>query len=298
MNLYPCAYSMTFNVTKKAGSDRLILNAILNQRSQDVLAANNWNVCQYAVLVHMLAQVCDMNVGEFVHVIADAHIYDRHIPLVEELITRETYPAPKFWLNPEIKDFYQFTKDDVRLDDYVTGPQIKHIPIAVYEEKDMNLIVAVDKNWAIGLSNKLLVSIPADMKFFRETTSGKVVAMGRKTLESFPGGQPLKNRTNIVLTKDLNYKVKDAVVVGTLEEMVEELKKYPSEDIYVIGGESVYRQLLPYCDTAYVTKIDHIYEADTFFPNLDEMKDWKMTGVTEEQTYFDLEYVFAKYERV
>ena len=162
----------------------------------------------------------------------------------------------------------------------------------------MNLIVAVDKNWAIGLSNKLLVSIPADMKLFRETTSGKVVAMGRKTLESFPGGQPLKNRTNIVLTKDLNYKVKDAVVVGTLEEMVEELKKYPSEDIYVIGGESVYRQLLPYCDTAYVTKIDHIYEADTFFPNLDEMKDWKMTGVTEEQTYFDLEYVFAKYERV
>lgn len=162
----------------------------------------------------------------------------------------------------------------------------------------MNLIVAVDKNWAIGLSNKLLVSIPADMKFFRETTSGKVVAMGRKTLESFPGGQPLKNRTNIVLTKDLNYKVKDAVVVGTLEEMVEELKKYPSEDIYVIGGESVYRQLLPYCDTAYVTKIDHIYEADTFFPNLDEMKDWKMTGVTEEQTYFDLEYVFVKYERV
>lgn len=162
----------------------------------------------------------------------------------------------------------------------------------------MNLIVAVDKNWAIGLSNKLLVSIPADMKFFRETTSGKVVAMGRKTLESFPGGQPLKNRTNIVLTKDQNYKVKDAVVVGTLEEMIEELKKYPSEDIYVIGGESVYRQLLPYCDTAYVTKIDHVYEADTFFPNLDEMKDWKMTGVTEEQTYFDLEYVFAKYERI
>lgn len=162
----------------------------------------------------------------------------------------------------------------------------------------MNLIVAVDKNWAIGLSNKLLVSIPADMKFFREMTSGKVVAMGRKTLESFPGGQPLKNRTNIVLTKDQNYKVKDAVVVGTLEEMIEELKKYPSEDIYVIGGESVYRQLLPYCDTAYVTKIDHVYEADTFFPNLDEMKDWKMTGVTEEQTYFNLEYVFAKYERV
>ena len=131
MNLYPCAYSMTINVTKKEGCDKLILNAILNQRSQDVLAANNWNVCQYAVLVHMLAQVCDMQVGEFVHVIADAHIYDKHIPLVEELISREPYPAPKFWLNPEIKDFYDFTPDDVRLDDYVTGPQIKNIPIAV-----------------------------------------------------------------------------------------------------------------------------------------------------------------------
>ena len=131
MNLYPCAYSMTFNVTKKPGHDKLTLNAILNQRSNDVLAANNWNVCQYAVLIHMLAQVCDMEVGEFVHVIADAHIYDRHIPLVQELITREQHPAPKFWLNPEIKDFYAFTEDDIRLDNYVTGPQIKNIPIAV-----------------------------------------------------------------------------------------------------------------------------------------------------------------------
>ena len=131
MNLYPCAYSMTFNVTKEKGSDKLTLNGILNQRSQDVLAANNWNVCQYAVLLHMLAQVCDMQVGEFVHVIADAHIYDRHIPLIEELISRETHPAPEFWLNPEVKDFYQFTLDDVRLDNYVTGPQIKNIPIAV-----------------------------------------------------------------------------------------------------------------------------------------------------------------------
>lgn len=161
----------------------------------------------------------------------------------------------------------------------------------------MNLIVAVDKNWAIGCGNRLLVSIPADMKFFRQTTSGKVVAMGRKTLESFPGGQPLKNRVNIVLTKDADYKVKDAVVVNSLEAMVEELKKYEAEDIFVIGGESVYRQLLPYCTTAYVTKIDHAYAADTYFPNLDEMDDWELTGVTEEQTYFDLEYVFAKYER-
>ena len=131
MNLYPCAYSMTFNVTKEAGSDKLTLNGILNQRSQDVLAANNWNVCQYSVLMHMIAQVCDMQVGEFVHVIADAHIYDRHIPLIEELISREPLPAPTFWLNPEIKDFYQFTPDDVRLDNYVTGPQIKNIPVAI-----------------------------------------------------------------------------------------------------------------------------------------------------------------------
>lgn len=162
----------------------------------------------------------------------------------------------------------------------------------------MNLIVAVDKNWAIGCNNRLLVSIPSDMKFFRETTMGKVVVMGRKTLESFPGGQPLKNRTNIVITSDSDYKVKDAIVVPSIETAVEELKKYEEEDIFVIGGESIYRQMLPYCKTAYVTKIDHAYDADTFFPNLDEMEDWKLTGVTEEQTYFDLEYVFARYERI
>lgn len=131
MNLYPCAYSMTFNVTKEKDSDVLTLNGILNQRSQDVLTANNWNVCQYAVLLHMLAQVCGMKAGELVHVIADAHIYDRHIPMVEELIAREPYPAPTFWLNPEITDFYDFTPDDVRLDDYQTHPQMKNIPVAV-----------------------------------------------------------------------------------------------------------------------------------------------------------------------
>ena len=131
MNLYPCAYSMTFNVTQKKGEDKLTLNAILNQRSNDVLTANNWNVAQYALLVHMLAQGCDMYVGELVHVIADAHIYDRHIPLIEELITREEHPAPKVWLNPEKKDFYEFTVDDLHVEDYVTGPQIKHIPVAV-----------------------------------------------------------------------------------------------------------------------------------------------------------------------
>ena len=131
MHLYPCAYSMTFNVTKEKDSEKLTLNAILNQRSQDVLAANNWNVCQYAVLVHMLAQVCGMKAGEFVHVIADAHIYDRHVPMIEELISREPLPAPTFWLSPEITDFYDFTPDDVRLDRYETHPQIKNIPIAV-----------------------------------------------------------------------------------------------------------------------------------------------------------------------
>lgn len=131
MNLYPCAYSMTFNVTKERDSDILTLNGILNQRSQDVLTANNWNVCQYAVLLHMLAQVCGMKEGEFVHVIADAHIYDRHVPMIEELISREPLPAPDFWLNPEIKDFYDFTPDDVRLDNYETHPQMKNIPVAV-----------------------------------------------------------------------------------------------------------------------------------------------------------------------
>ena len=131
MNLYPCAYSMTFNVTQKKGEDRLTLNAILNQRSQDILAAGNWNVVQYAVLVHMLAQVCDMNVGELVHVIADAHIYDRHIPIIKELINRPTYDAPTFHLNPDIHDFYKFTRNDVSLENYITGPQVTNIPVAI-----------------------------------------------------------------------------------------------------------------------------------------------------------------------
>ena len=131
MNLYPCAYSMTFNVTQKKGHDKLTLNAVLNQRSQDVLTANNWNVVQYAVLMHMLAQVCGMEVGELVHVIADAHIYDRHIPIIEELISRPAYDAPAFVLNPEVTDFYRFTRDDVKAENYITGPQVKDIPVAV-----------------------------------------------------------------------------------------------------------------------------------------------------------------------
>lgn len=125
MRLYPCAYSMTFNVTGKT------LNTILNQRSNDVLAANAINVMQYAVLTHMMAQVSGLEVGEMLHVIADAHIYDRHVPIVEELITRPEYPAGKLWINPEITDFYDFTVDDFRLDDLVTGEAVKNIPIAI-----------------------------------------------------------------------------------------------------------------------------------------------------------------------
>ena len=131
MNLYPCAYSMTFNVTEKKGHDKLVLNGILNQRSNDVLAANNWNVTQYAVLLHMIAQVSDMEVGELVHVIADAHIYDRHVPIIKELIARKPFPAPVFYLNPDVKDFYEFTTDDVSLENYEYGPSVGEIPIAV-----------------------------------------------------------------------------------------------------------------------------------------------------------------------
>lgn len=125
MGLEPCAYSMTFNVTGDT------LNAILNQRSQDILAANNWNVVQYSVLVHMLAQVSGLKAGELVHVIADAHIYDRHVPIIEELITRPQYPAPKFRLNPDVKDFYDFTPDDVIIEDYQKNPQVLNIPVAI-----------------------------------------------------------------------------------------------------------------------------------------------------------------------
>lgn len=162
----------------------------------------------------------------------------------------------------------------------------------------MNLIVAVDNNWAIGNGNELLIRIPNDHKHFREETTGKVVVLGRKTLETFPQGLPLKNRTNIILSKDKNYRVKDAIVVHSLEELMEELKKYNDEDIYIIGGESVYRQMLPYCNVAHVTKIDHTYQADAYFPNLDEDEEWEITADSDEQTYFDIAYQFLKYERL
>lgn len=161
----------------------------------------------------------------------------------------------------------------------------------------MNIIVAVDERWAIGNKNKLLVTIPNDQRHFREETTGKIIVLGRKTLATFPQGLPLKDRINIILTKDRGFSVKDAVVVHSVEELLEELKKYDTRDVYIVGGESVYRQLLPYCDTAHVTKIEHKYDADTFFPNLDEDPDWEITDDSDEQTYFDLAYTFLKYER-
>lgn len=162
----------------------------------------------------------------------------------------------------------------------------------------MNLIVAVDENWAIGNKNELLIRIPADMKMFRQETTGKVVVLGRKTLETFPAGEPLKNRTNIILSTKKDYKVKDAIVVSSIEELLQELKKYKEEDIYIIGGESIYRQMLPYCNVAHVTKIDRSYEADAFFPNLDQEEGWKITAESDEQTYFDTTYTFVKYEKI
>ena len=161
----------------------------------------------------------------------------------------------------------------------------------------MNLIVNVDSNWAIGYRGKLLVSIPEDMKFFRSETTGKVVVLGRKTLDTFPGGQPLKNRTNIILTRNPNYQVKGAIICHSVEEVLEELKKYNSEDVYIIGGDSIYKEFLPYCDVAHVTRTDHVYDADAWFPNLEEDPEWVLTGESEEKTYFDLEFRFCRYER-
>ena len=161
----------------------------------------------------------------------------------------------------------------------------------------MNLIVAVDKNWAIGHKGKLLVTIPADQKLFREETKGKVVVMGRKTLESLPSGQPLRDRTNVVITRNEQYEKKGVIVMHSVEETLEYLKQFNSDDIFVIGGEEIYRQFLPYCDTAHVTWIDYKYQADTYFPNLDQDPEWHVTDESDEQTYFDLCYEFRKYER-
>ena len=165
-------------------------------------------------------------------------------------------------------------------------------------QKKYNMIVAADNRWAIGNKNRLLVSIPNDMKHFREETTGKVIVLGRKTLETFPQGLPLQNRENIILSKNPAFKVRGATVVNSLEQLLDSLKKYPPEDVYIVGGESIYRQLLPYCDTVYVTKIDHTYEADAYFPNLDADKEWILAEDSDELTYFDISYNFLKYRRI
>ncbi len=162
----------------------------------------------------------------------------------------------------------------------------------------MELIVAVDENWAIGNKGDLLVSIPEDHKFFRQTTMGNVVVLGRKTLAGFPNGMPLKGRENIILSTNKDYKVKDAIVVHSKEELLEKLKDYKDKTIFVIGGGTIYEMLLPYCKYAHVTKINYKYEADTYFPNLDKMKNWKIVADSDEHTYFDLEFYFYKYENI
>lgn len=161
----------------------------------------------------------------------------------------------------------------------------------------MKLIVAVDEKWAIGYKNTLLASIPGDQRFFREQTTGNVIIMGRKTLESFPGKKPLKNRTNIVITKQKDYQVADATVVHSVEEALDLVKDLPTDNIFVVGGASIYEQMEPLCDTALVTKIAYSYQADTFFPNLDEKPEWKLVSSSEEKTYNDVEYVFTMYKR-
>lgn len=162
----------------------------------------------------------------------------------------------------------------------------------------MQAIVAVDRNWGIGYKGSLLVSIPNDHKMFRQATKGKTIIYGRKTLETFPLAQPLDQRRNVILSRNPGYSVRNAEVVHSVEELMELLKDENPEDLMVIGGASVYKELLPYCDTVHVTMIDYAYEADAFFPNLDKDPEWKMTMEGEEQTYFDIPYTFVKYERV
>ncbi len=162
----------------------------------------------------------------------------------------------------------------------------------------MKIVVAVDNSWAIGKKNQLLVSIPNDHKNFRRLTIGKVVVLGRKTLETFPQGQPLSGRTNIILSRDESYKAGDAIIVHSVDELLEKVKAYNSDDVYIIGGDSIYKQFLPYCDEAIVTKIDHEYEADAYFPNLDKDSAWKIVDESDDETYFDLDYKFVTYKKV
>ncbi|MBQ7776729.1 MAG: dihydrofolate reductase [Lachnospiraceae bacterium] len=162
----------------------------------------------------------------------------------------------------------------------------------------MNLYVTADANWGIGHNNDLLIRIPRSQKIFLEETKGKVLVMGRKALATMPQGLPLAGRTNIVLSANKSLSIKGAIVVHSVEALLEELKQYPEEDIYVVGGESTFAQLLPYCKVAHVVKLDHAYTANKYFPNLDKAQDWKLTADSDELTYFDIAYEFLKYERV
>lgn len=159
----------------------------------------------------------------------------------------------------------------------------------------MKLIAAVDNNWAIGRNGRLLVSIPEDMKLFREETYGKVVIMGRKTLESLKDRSGLEGRTNIVITSNMDYKPKDVIVCHSIEEALAEASKYDSDDVYVIGGGTIYEQMLEYCNEAHITKVDYEYDADTYCPNLDENPQWRIAATSDEKTYFDIVYEFVKY---
>lgn len=161
----------------------------------------------------------------------------------------------------------------------------------------MKLIAAVDENWAIGYKGQLLASIRADQRNFRNETEGKVVVLGRKTMDTFPGGRPLKKRRNIVLSSKKNLIIPDAEVVGSLDELKAALEGVPSEDIYIIGGASVYEQLLDFCDTAIITKIRYAYQADTYFPNLDQSEEWRLVSESDEETCYNMEYTFCRYVR-
>ena len=162
----------------------------------------------------------------------------------------------------------------------------------------MRLIAAVDRAWGIGYKGGLLARIPGDQRMFRQETLGKTVVYGRKTLETFPLAQPLDRRRNVILTRDTGRTVRGAEIVHSIEEALELLKDVPGEEIYVIGGESVYRQFLPYCDTAIITRIDYQYEADAFLPDLEADPEWELVSESDEMTYFDVPYTFCRYERI
>lgn len=157
-------------------------------------------------------------------------------------------------------------------------------------------IVAVDKNWAIGKDGRLLTNIPDDQRFFRQTTTGQVVIMGRRTLESLPQGKPLPNRINIILTRNADYKNNDVIVAHSVSEALDLARKHGKE-VYIAGGEEVYKAFLPYCDEAFVTYIDYSYQADARFPNLDKMPEWILTSQSEEQTHFDVVYYYRQYTK-